>query len=173
MVFKILGFLSTVAVLFWVYYSLLGGTPLLIAKYDTQNDSRLVRGFFHVHYRFLIVFAALGTLSFFMTDNNLLASVMLGEVAVGVAALAFIVARMDRLRGTMIHPETGPDQTTIRSFRQLLSGALALNLMNLLIVTWLVSQSTLITCVKTPPDCDLNQRIDGQPVNCVHRCSLF
>lgn len=167
--FKVIGFVSIVAALFWVFYSLAGGTPLLVAKYDTPNDSRLVRGFFKIHYRFLTIIAGLGALSFALAENRFLAAAMFYEVALGMAALLFIVSRMSN-----IHESSAiSNEEKANKFRKLISTALALNLANIATILWFVSQSTLITCIKTPPDCSLGQKVDGQPVPCAHVCSLF
>jgi len=120
---KAIAFVSTVALLVWMGYFLLGCLPLLILKHDTPADARFIRGFFNVHYVVLMGIATVGVLGFAVLDRRFMALVMACVACVGFAARRAFLARMDRLRSTM----TNTDPLAIRGFRQLHVAGIILN----------------------------------------------
>ena len=148
---KIISLISIVTLLGWMFYFLVGGSPLLILKHDDPSDSRLVRSFFDVHYLALMSLAAVGTLSSALADRRLLAAAFAGIACIGFIARRVIVARMDRLRDTI----TATDTTVISRFRRLHVAGLVLNIFLLagFISALGLSTADIVTCVETPPGC--------------------
>jgi hypothetical protein len=126
---KVMGFISTVALLVWMGYFMLGCLPLLILKHDTPVDSRFIRSFFNIYYLVLMGIAAVGALSFAFSDRRFIgmAMAMTCIAFIGFAARRAIVSRMDRLRSTM----TATDVLVIRGFRRLHVAGLVLNVSQL------------------------------------------
>jgi hypothetical protein len=125
---KVIAFISTVALLVWMAYFLLGCLPLLILKHDTSTDSRFVRGFFNVHYLVLMGIAIVGALNWALLDRRFMALVMACIAFVAFAARRGFVARMDRMRSTM----TTTEPLAIRGFRQLHIAGIILNVVLLI-----------------------------------------
>lgn len=167
--FKIIGFLSIIGLIFWILFSLLGSSGLLILKHDVPKDSHFVRNFFNFLYKVLIIIASLAALSLTLAENYFLAISMLCVAAFGISGLLIIVARMDRLSNTV----TISDKETIRKFRFIHITGIALNLSCLIALFWVLGQSTLFTCNQIPPGCIIGQPIVGQTEPCKHICSLF
>jgi hypothetical protein len=128
MLLKIIAFISTVALLVWMGYFMLGCLPLLILKHDTSTDSRFVRGFFNVHYLVLMAIATVGALSWALSDRRFIALVMACIAFIAVVARRGFVARMDRMRSTM----TATDPVAIRGFRRLHIAGIVLNVVLLI-----------------------------------------
>jgi len=120
-----MGFASTVALLVWMGYFMLGCLPLLILKHDTPTDSRFIRGFFNLYYLVLMGIAAVGAMSFAFSDRRFIGMViaMACIAFIGFAARRTLVSRMDRLRSTM----TATDALAIRGFRRLHVAGIVLN----------------------------------------------
>ena len=157
---KILSLISIVLLLGWMIYFLAGCSPLLILKHDDPTDSRLIRGFFDVHYLALMGIAAVGSISSAVSDRRLLAMAMVCIALIGFTARRMIVARMDLLRGTM----SAVDAPAIRKFRRLHITGLVLSfflLIGFFSVLGLAS-AEIVSCVPTPPEC----RGDGCRVVC-------
>ena len=147
---KIVSLVSIVLLSGWMIYFMMGGLPLLILKHDDASDSRLVRGFFDVHYLVLTSIAAIGTLAAAFSDRRLLA-VAIGCIAlIGFTARRIIVTRMDRLRGTM----TATDAPAIKRFRRLHVSGMVLNVVLLtgFFTSLGLSSADIVTCVQTRPD---------------------
>ena len=51
----IVALISTVVLLVWMGFFMMGSLPLLILKHDTPVDSRFIRGLFNVYYVALMV----------------------------------------------------------------------------------------------------------------------
>ena len=124
---KVVGFISTVALLVWMAYFMLGCLPLLILKHDTPVDARFIRGFFNTYYLVLMGIAAAGALSFAFSDRRFMAMAMACIAFIGFAARRAIVSRMDWLRSTM----TATDALAIRGFRRLHVAGIVLNVIQL------------------------------------------
>ena len=160
---KIISLISIVLLFGWMLYFFLGGLPLLIVKHDDASDSRLVRGFFHIHYLVLMSIASIGALSSAFADRRLLAA-SFGCIALfGFAARRTIVPRMDRLRSTM----SATDVLAIRSFRRLHVIGIAFNFVLLvgLLAALSASSAQMVSCSDLPPGCR-----EGE---CRVQCSLL
>ena len=146
-----------------MFYFLLGGLPLLILKYDDPSDSRLVRGFFDVHYKALMTIAVFGALSAAFSDRRLLAVAIGCIVVAGFTARRVIVSRMDQLRKTM----SATDAAAIRSFRRLHINGMVLNVFLLagFVSALALSSGEIVKCAETPPGC--------QGSECRVLCSLL
>ena len=131
----ILALISTVALLVWMGFFMMGSLPLLILKHDTPLDSRFIRGLFNVYYLALIITAAIGTLSYLLLGRPGLAAALGGVTAIGLAARRWFVGGMDRLRSTM----TAADSAGIQRFRRLHIGGMLLNV--LLLATFCVGMT--------------------------------
>jgi hypothetical protein len=160
---KIFSLISIVLLMGWMLYLLLGSMPLLIVKHDDPSDSRLVRGFFDVHYKVLVLFASIGALSAALADRRLLAAYIGCMALIGVAAHRIIVHRMDTLRGTM----HAADDPAIRLFRRLHVAGLLLNVLLLagFMAALSASSADIVSCVQIPPGC--------QGDACRVQCSLL
>ena len=157
---KIISLVSVILLMGWMFYCVVGGLPLLVLKYDHPSDSRLVRGFFEVHYLVLMTIAAVGALSAALSNRPLLATAIACIALAGFTARRTIVLRMDRLRSTM----SVADAPAIRKFRTLhISGiVLSVFLMAGLISALIFSSADMVSCVDTPPGC----RGEGCRVQC-------
>ena len=160
MLAKILSLISIVTLLGWMFYFLVGGSPLLILKHDEPSDSRLVRGFFDVHYMALMSLAAIGALSSAFADRRILAAAFAGIAFAGFTARRMIISRMDHLRGTM----TATDTPAIRRFRNLHITGLVLDLFLMagFISALALSTTDIVKCSESPAGC----RGDGCRVLC-------
>lgn len=127
-----LALVTTVALLVWMGFFMMGSLPLLVLKHDTALDSRFIRGLFNVYYLAVMLTAAAAALSYAWAGKPSFAA-----GAAAIAALAFslrrwlIIPRMDQLRGTM----PGPDSTTSQ-FRRLHVAGMVLNVAQLGTVAW-------------------------------------
>lgn len=125
---KVLAFISTVALLVWMGYFMLGCLPLLILKHDTPADSRFIRGFFNIYYLVLMGIATFGALTFALSDRRFIgmAVAMTCIAFVAFAARRVIVSRMDRLRSTMT-----ADVLAVPVFRRIHVAGIVLNVFQL------------------------------------------
>ena len=129
----------TVAMLVTNAYFLMGGLPLLVLKHDTGLDARFVRGFFDVYYRAAIVTAAGACASYALWGRITFA---LGAAALILAALLIrrsLLPAMQEL-SNQLH---GPAEHAIRSFRRVHMAALSLNLVQLVVIVWGITQLSL------------------------------
>jgi hypothetical protein len=76
----IVALISTVALLVWMGFFMMGSLPLLILKHDTPLDSRFIRGLFNVYYLAVMATAGVGALSYALAGRPLIA-LALGCVA--------------------------------------------------------------------------------------------
>lgn len=148
---KLLSLTSMVVLLGWMLYCLVGGLPLLTLKHTDPSDSRMVRGFFNVHYLVLMSFAVMGMLSAAVMERYTLAAATGCIAIVGFTARRLIVMRMDRLRSTM----TPVDAPAIRQFRRLHVTGLALNVVLFVgfVSALTLASAEIVTCQDTPPGC--------------------
>lgn len=129
----IVALISTVALLVWMGFFMMGSLPLLVLSHDTPLDARFIRGLFNLYCKALMATAAVGAVGYAFTGH---AGIALGfgfMAALGLAGRHSIVGRMDRLRSTM----TADDAQGIRRFRQLHITGMLLNV--LLLATYVVS----------------------------------
>lgn len=118
----IVALISTVLLLVWMGFFMMGSLPLLVLKHDTPLDSRFIRGLFSVYYLAILSVGTVGSLSSAL-GGRLLIALALGAVAgVGFAGRYWFLGRMDAVRSTM----TPDDAPAIRRFRRLhIAGMLA------------------------------------------------
>ncbi|NUZ05374.1 hypothetical protein [Piscinibacter koreensis] len=129
-IYPSLGF--TVAMLVCTAYFLMGGLPLLVLKHDTPLDARFVRSFFNLYYKVAIgtslgacvSYALWGRLRFALGAGALLAVTLLLRRT--------LIPAMQQL-GNRIQ---GDDQRSIRDFRRIHIAALAINLLQLVLIVW-------------------------------------
>lgn len=121
----IISLMSTVALLVWMGFFMLGSLPLLVLKHDTPLDSRFIRGLFNVYYLAIMITGAAGALSWTLAGRPNFA-VAVGILAlVGLAGRHWMIGRMDALRATM----TADDAAGIARFRRLHIAGMLLNFM--------------------------------------------
>lgn len=124
--------ISTVVLLVWMGFFMMGSLPLLILAHDTPLDARFIRGLFNVYYLAVMLTAGAAALCYAWTGRPFFA---LGMAA--IAALAFalrrwiIIPRMDRLRETIPQVEA----SALR-FRRLHIVGMMLNVVQLGGVAW-------------------------------------
>lgn len=122
----------TVAMLVTTAYFLLGGLPLLVLQHDTPLDARFIRSFFGVYYKAAIVTTVGATLSYALWAKLPFA---LGTAALLVLTLLLrrrLLAAMQRLGGEI----EARDAAAVQRFRRLHITALAVNLVQLLVLVW-------------------------------------
>src|SRR5947207_5486116 len=96
----VVALISTVALLVWMGFFMLGSLPLMILKHDTPLDARFIRGLFDVYYKAVIVVAAAGTLADALASRPALTVGMAAIGAVAFWSRRVILSRMDSLRAT-------------------------------------------------------------------------
>jgi hypothetical protein len=129
----------TVALLVTTAYFLMGGLPLLILKHDTPVDARFVRSFFNVYYKAAFGTAAGASVSYALASWF--------AFACGAAAIALTVGALrSRLIPAMeqigAQIQTG-ETNAIETFRRVHSGALMVNLVQLVVLTWSLTKISL------------------------------
>lgn len=111
----IVALISTVALLVWMGFFMMGSLPLLVLKHDTPLDARFIRGLFNVYYLAIVITAAVGTTSYALVGKPAIACAFASVVMLGLGGRYWLVPRMDVVRSTM----TADDSVTIRQFRRL------------------------------------------------------
>ena len=119
----IVALISTVALLVWMGFFMMGSLPLLILKHDTPLDSRFIRGLFNLYCMALMITATVGALSFALAGQPTIAVAVGCVAAFGLAGRHWFVAWMDAVRSTM----TPDDSAAIRRFRRLHIAGMLLN----------------------------------------------
>lgn len=129
----------TVVMLVTTAYFIMGGLPLLILKHDTPVDARFIRGFFNLYYKAAIGAALGAAVSYALWGRPAFAA---GAVAIA-ATVALLRRRfipaMERL-GAQIQAS---DESAIQQFRKIHSTALLVNLAQLILLVWSVTQIRL------------------------------
>jgi 4-amino-4-deoxy-L-arabinose transferase-like glycosyltransferase len=126
----------TVALLVTTAYFLMGGLPLLILDHDSPVDGRFIRRFFEVYYA-AAVCAALGACISHALWGKVYFAIGCGAVAVVVLGLRrTIIPAMERLGERIQASET----SAIAAFRKVHSAALLLNLAQLILIVWGITQ---------------------------------
>lgn len=121
----ILALISTVALLVWMGFFMMGSLPLLVLKHDTPLDSRFIRGLFNLYYLALMITATVGALSYVLVGRLDIAAALGGIALLGFAERRWFVGGMDALRSTM----TAEDSAAIKRFRQLHIVGMLLNVL--------------------------------------------
>jgi hypothetical protein len=132
----ILAMFSTVVLLVWMGFFMLGSLPLLVLKHDTPLDSRFIRGLFNVYYVAVMVTATIGAASFALAGRPGFAFAFACIGFVGLASRVLFLSRMDALRGTM----TATDYPAIRRFRRLHIGGMLANVVQLVTLCFGMTQ---------------------------------
>lgn len=127
---KVLSYATTVALLVWMGFFMMGSLPLLILKHDTPLDSRFIRGLFNVYYLAVMVTASVSALCFSIWGRVPFAMGMATIALLGGVARRVVLTRMDHLRAVM----TGLNRPAIRRFRQTHIAGMLLNVANLAVV---------------------------------------
>ena len=118
----IVALISTVALLVWMGFFMLGSLPLLVLKHDTPLDSRFIRGLFNVYYVAILSVGSVGALSSALAGRLLIALALAAVAGIGFAGRYWFLVRMDAVRRTM----SADDAPAIRKFRRLhIAGMLA------------------------------------------------
>jgi hypothetical protein len=119
----ILALISTVVLLVWMGFFMMGSLPLLVLKHDTPLDSRFIRGLFNVYYTAIMATGIVGASSFALAGRSAVALAMTFVAAIGFAGRRWFVSRMDSVRTTM----TADDSAAIRNFRRLHVAGMVIN----------------------------------------------
>ncbi len=119
----IVALISTVALLMWMGFFMMGSLPLLILKHDTPLDSRFIRGLFNIYCVALMSTATVGALSYALVDRFTIAFAVSCVAVFGFAGRHWFVRRMDTVRSAM----TADDSFAIRQFRRLHIAGMLLN----------------------------------------------
>ena len=118
----IVALISTVLLLVWMGFFMMGSLPLLILKHDTPLDSRFIRGLFNVYYTAILAVGSVGALSSALGGRFLIALALGAVAGIGFAGRYWFVLQMDAVRSAM----TANDAPKIRQFRRLhIAGMLA------------------------------------------------
>src|SRR5664279_3939700 len=128
----------TVALLVTTLYFILGSIPLLVLKHDTPLDARFVRTFFNMYYKGAVVTAGATSISYALAGRPALAT---GAVALALLAVVLrkkIIPKMDAL-GAQIQS----DMDAIPGFRRTHVTAIAINVVQLVVIVWSLVASRL------------------------------
>jgi hypothetical protein len=119
----IVALISTVLLLVWMGFFMMGSLPLLVLKHDTPLDSRFIRELFKVYYVALMATGAVGALSFALAGRAAIALALSAVAGLGFLGRRWFIPRMDGVRVTM----TADDASAIRRFRRLHIAGMLLN----------------------------------------------
>jgi hypothetical protein len=129
----------TVALLVTTLYFILSSIPLLVLKHDTPLDARFVRGFFNLYYRAAVVTASATSISYAFAARSALAT---GAAALALLAVALrkkIIPKMEAL-GAQIQTN---GMEAIPGFRRTHITAIAINVVQLVVIVWSLIASRL------------------------------
>lgn len=130
MLAKILAISSTLALLVWMGFFLMGSLPLMVLKHDTPLDGRFIRGLFNVYYGAVLATAAIAAVGHALSARPAIALAMLGIAALAVLSRHWMLAQMDRARNSILME----DPTAIWRFRRLHIGGMLLNVAQLAVI---------------------------------------
>lgn len=120
---KMLAISSTVALLVWMGFFLMGSLPLLVLKHDTPLDAQFIRGLFNVYYQAVMATGAAGCLGYALTGRPAIAAAMSGVAALAWLSRRWVLGQMDLARSAMaVAPPAA-----VRRFRRLHIGGMVLN----------------------------------------------
>ena len=129
----------TVVLLVTTAYFLMGGLPLLVLQHDTPVDARFIRGFFNIYYKAVFVAAAGAAASYALAAKP--------AFALGVAALAAFTLLLRRTllpaMEQMATQMASSGSVAIQRFRRLHAIALGVNLVQLVVIVWGITQVRL------------------------------
>jgi hypothetical protein len=121
----ILALISTVLLLVWMGFFMLGSLPLLVLKHDTPLDAHFIRGLFNVYYTALMFTASIGALSYAFASYAPIALVFGALAGLGFAGRHGLVPHMDKVRSTMSATNT----PAIQRFRLLHVAGMLVNML--------------------------------------------
>ena len=125
-----------VALMVTTAYFLLGGLPLLILAHDVSLDARFVQSFFKVYYR-AAFWASLGAcLSYALWARWGFALGAGGLCALSIALRQRLLPTMQRIGQQIEAQQAG----AVQRFRRVHGTALALNLLQLVLLVWATLQ---------------------------------
>ena len=128
----------TVALLVTTLYFILGSIPLLVLKHDTPLDARFVRAFFNIYYKGAVVTAGATSISYALAGRPALST---GAAALALLAVVLrqkIIPKMDAL-GAQIQS----NMDAIPGFRRTHVTAIAINVVQLVVIVWSLVASRL------------------------------
>lgn len=111
----IVALISTVVLLVWMGFFMMGSLPLIILKHDTPVDSYFIRGLFNVYYVAIMATGTVGALSSALAERPAIALALSCVAGIGFAGRYWFVSRMDMVRSTI----TADDSSAIWRFRRL------------------------------------------------------
>jgi hypothetical protein len=136
---KTIALVSTVLLLMFLGFSVLGSTPLLILKHDVAMDSRVVRQVLHYCFRLITFAAAVGSVAYAFAGRPLM-SLGLGCVtAIALVMHDWLLNRMDALRTTMHDGDTA----ALARFRKLHIAAIVVNATQLVALGFAMTKVTI------------------------------
>jgi hypothetical protein len=135
----ILALISTVVLLVWMGFFMMGSLPLLVLKHDTPLDSRFIRGLFNVYYVAIMATGIVAALSSALAGQSTVALALSLVAGIGFAGRHWFISRMDMVRSTM----TADDSSAIRQFRRLHIAGMLLNVMLLAAVCYGMTRVSL------------------------------
>ncbi len=122
----------TVALLVTTAYFIMGSLPLLVLKHDTPLDARFVRGFFNLYYRAALVTAAATAISFAAAGRPGIAAGAAALAVLSIVLRSQVIPKMDAL-GAQIQSDY---MNAIPGFRKTHLTAIAINLVQLVVIVW-------------------------------------
>ncbi len=136
---KAITLVPTVFLLMALGFFVLGATPLLVLKHQVPMDARVIRQVFHYCYRLVTVLASAAAIGYAVAGHAVLSICLACMAVLAVVLRRWMLARMDALRTTM----HDGDLAAIRRFRQLHVAGIGLNVCQLALVAWAMTQVTL------------------------------
>jgi len=129
----------TVALLVTTAYFLMGGLPLLVLDHGTALDARFIHGFFNLCYKAAFVTALGASISFAGLGNVGFALGAAALAGTGVVLRRQLIPAMAQW-GAQIQTSAS---SAIRTFRQVHALALRINLLQLMLLVWALTQFSL------------------------------
>lgn len=129
----------TVALLVTTAYFLMGGLPLLILSHDTPVDQKFIQRFFDLYYKAALLAALGASVSFALWGRLLFAAGAMGIAAIAVLLRRRLVPAMEHIAAQI----QANDTSAVRDFRKIHAAALLVNLTQLIVLVWGVTQLSL------------------------------
>src|SRR4051794_30827248 len=136
---KTIALVSTVLLLMFLGFSVLGSTPLLILKHDVAMDSRVVRQVLHYCFRLITFAAGVGSAAYAFAGRPFMSLGLACITAIALFMHDWLLNRMDALRTTMHDGDTA----ALARFRKLHIAAIVLNGTQLVALGFAMTKVTL------------------------------
>jgi hypothetical protein len=136
---KTIALVSTVLLLMFLGFSVLGSTPLLILKHNVAMDSRVVRQVLHYCFRLITFAAAVGSVAYAFAGRPFMSLGLACVTAIALVMHDWLLNRMDALRTTMHDGDTA----ALARFRKLHIAAIVLNGTQLVALGFAMTKVTL------------------------------